>query len=49
MKALESGAPITEISDLLKHKNTRVTAIYLHRMDGSGDKLSANLGKRYEE
>lgn len=49
MKALENGAPITEISDLLKHRNTRVTAIYLHRMEGSGDKISAKLGERYDE
>jgi site-specific recombinase XerD len=48
MKALEVGTPITEISDLLKHKNTRVTAIYLHRMEGSGDQVSARLGERYE-
>jgi site-specific recombinase XerD len=47
MKALEEGTSITEISDLLKHKNTRVTAIYLHRMEGSGDKISAKLGERY--
>lgn len=49
MKALEDGTPITEISDLLKHKNTRVTAIYLHRMNGSGDKVSAKLGERYNQ
>jgi integrase/recombinase XerC len=49
MKALEEGTPITEISDLLKHKNTRVTAIYLHRMEGSGDKVSAKLGERYTQ
>ena len=48
MKALESGRTITEISDLLKHKNTRVTAIYLHRMDGSGDDVSKMLATRYE-
>ncbi|MGB1286358.1 MAG: tyrosine-type recombinase/integrase [Aggregatilineales bacterium] len=49
MNALESGRTITEISDLLKHRNTRVTAIYLHRMEGAGDKVSEMLASRYEE
>ena len=48
MKALEGGHTITEISDLLKHKNTRVTAIYLHRLEGAGDNVSANLATRYD-
>ena len=47
MKALEGGHTITEISDLLKHKNTRVTAIYLHRLEGAGDNVSAHLATRY--
>ena len=47
MKALEGGRTITEISDLLKHKNTRVTAIYLHRLEGAGDDVSAMLAERY--
>ena len=49
MKALEARTPNTEISDLLKHKNTQVTANYLHRMEGSGDKVSAKLAERYAE
>ncbi|MBZ0282428.1 MAG: tyrosine-type recombinase/integrase [Anaerolineae bacterium] len=49
MNAIQSGASVIEVSRLLRHKNLRVTTIYIqHVSDKADDSVSEKLGKRYE-
>lgn len=47
MNAIIEGASVTEISQLLKHKNIGVTTVYLHATGKEGDRVSRKLGRRY--
>ena len=47
--AVTEGHPITAISDLLGHASLQVTTVYLHATNGAGDKVSADLGRRYTQ
>lgn len=49
MNAIQSGASVIEVSRLLRHKNLRVTTIYIqHVSDKADESISEKLGKRYE-
>lgn len=49
MNAIQNGASVIEVSRLLRHKNLRVTTIYIqHVSDKADDSISEKLGKRYE-
>jgi integrase/recombinase XerD len=49
MNAIQGGASVIEVSRLLRHKNMRVTTIYIqHVSDKADDSVSEQLGLRYE-
>lgn len=48
MNAIQSGASVIEVSRLLRHKNMRVTTIYIqHVNDKADDVVSEKLDRRY--
>lgn len=47
--ALEAGVPLTEVSNLLGHTNTRTTLTYAHATRASGNKAAGVLDARYQE
>lgn len=50
MAAIRSGAPVTAVSALLKHKSMRVTTVYIQHVDtGEADEVSLTLAGRYTE
>jgi len=49
MNAERSGARITEVSRLMRHKSVRVTSIYLQHVNkGAADALTEKLDERYQ-
>jgi integrase len=49
MNAIQNGATALEVSNLLRHKDLRITTIYLQHIDDSaGDKASGILDERYQ-
>lgn len=50
MNAIQSGASVIEVSRLLRHKNMRVTTVYIqHVSDKADDSVSERLSRRYEQ
>lgn len=45
--AIEEGRSVTEVSNLLKHKNIGITTVYLHATSQAGAKAAKALGRRY--
>lgn len=43
------GAALTEISDMMGHRSTRITHTYLHATGGRGDRLARRMASRYAE
>lgn len=50
MNAIQNGATALEVSSMLRHKDLRITTIYLQHIDKSaGDKASSILDERYSK
>jgi integrase/recombinase XerD len=48
-REINAGSPVTDVSDLLGHKSTRITHTYLQRISGRGDRLRRKASSRYAD